>query len=124
MRFAMGIAAGLTLAAAATAVTAASPVRLNDAQFIAANRCLGLMTSKALATPDAGTLTKLVKEQSWGRDAYIYNKADEARNDAVTDVNRGGAEMRARLVAERDGVCRAFLDTATAGGTPGAGHSS
>lgn len=126
MRYPMSIAAGLTLAAAATAVTAASPVRLNDAQFIAANRCLGLMTSKALATPDAGTLSKLVKEQSWGRDAYIYEKADEARNGAATDVSRGGSDLHARLVAERDGLCRTFLDTATAGApsAPGAGHSS
>jgi len=123
MRFATGIAAGLMLAAAAATATAASPIRLNDAQFIAANRCLGLMTSKALATPDAGVLNKLVKEQSWGRTGYVYDKADEARNDAAADVNRGGAELRARLVAERDGVCRAFLDTATAG-APGAGHSS
>jgi hypothetical protein len=123
MRFAIGIAAGLTLAAAATVAAAAPSIRLNDAQFIAANRCLGLMTSKALATPDASTLNKLLKEQSWGRNAFIYDKADEARNDALADVDRAGAEVRARLVAERDGVCRALLDTATAG-APGAGHSS
>jgi hypothetical protein len=123
MRFAIGIAAGFTLAAAATSVTVAAPVRLSDAQFIAASRCAGLLTSKALGTSDGGALTKFVKEQSWGRSGYIYDQADQARDQAQIDAGRSGAEEHARLIAERDGVCRTFLDTATAG-APGAGHSS
>lgn len=122
MRFAIGIAAGLALAAATT-VTAA-PARLSDVQFIAANRCLGLMTSKALGTPDAAALNKLVKEQSWGRNGYIYDKADQAREEAQSDASRGGDELHARLIAERDSVCRSLLETSSTAGAPSAGHSS
>lgn len=123
MRLATPIAAGLVLAAAATTVTAA-PTRLNDVQFIAANRCLGLMTSKALGTSDAASIRQVVKEQSWGREAYVYDKADEARDEAQSDAGRGGADLRARLTAERDGLCHSFLDTARTAGAPGASHRS
>ncbi len=109
----------ITLAAVASlgfgAAAAAAPAQLSDAQFIAANRCLGLMSSKSLGTPDAAALKKLIDAQTSGRDGWIYDKADEARQDAVRQAGRGGEDEHARLVAERDGVCRTFLtDTATA----------
>jgi hypothetical protein len=122
MRIVTGFAAVLALAAGATSVVAA-PTRLSDVEFIAANRCLGLMSSKALATPDAEALRKLLKGQNGGRDAYIYEKADQAREDAQLDASRGGAERTARLVAERDGLCHAFLSSSSTATTGGAGHS-
>ena len=123
MRLATPIAAGLVLAAAATTVTAA-PTRLNDVQFIAANRCLGLMTSKSLGTSDAAAIRQVVRDQSWGREAYVYDKADQARDEAQSDAGRNGVDLRARLTAERDGLCHSFLDVARTAGAPGASHSS
>ena len=123
MRLVAPVTAGLMLAAAAT-VTAAAPTRLSDVQFIAANRCLGLMTSKSLGTPDAAALRQLVKDQSWGRDSYVYDKADQARDEAQSDAGRGGVDLRTRLTAERDGVCHDFLDAARTAGAPGADHRS
>src|SRR5579863_5368847 len=103
MRFAI---ATLTIAAAcaSAAVAVAAPARLSDVQFVAANRCLGIESVKAFATPDADALRKLVKD-NYGRDSYIQDKADQAREDGERDASRSGAEVSARITAERDGVC-------------------
>jgi hypothetical protein len=121
MRF---VTATLTIAVAcaSAAVAVASPVRLTDVQFIAANRCLGLESTKALAAPDVDALRQLVKSQTSGRDSYIYDKADQARDEGGRDASRSGAENNVRLAAERDGVCRSLASTVTAS-TGGAAHN-
>ena len=94
--------------AAAAPALADQPSHLSDAQFVEANRCLGLMTSKTLATPDAAAMQQLVKSQVGGRMAFIYDRADEARNDAQRQANHAAGD-NSSLVAERDGVCRALI---------------
>jgi hypothetical protein len=117
MRF---VTAALTIVAAcaSAAVATAAPARLTDVQFIAANRCIGLESTKALASPDSDALRRLVKSQDGGRASYIYDKADQARDDGARDASRSGAENNLRLAAERDGVCRslASITTASSGG--------
>jgi hypothetical protein len=103
------IAGLIALAAAAAApALAAQPTHLSDVQFVEANRCLGLMTSKSLETQDASAMAQLVKTQSTGRIGYVYDRADQARDDAQRQANHAGTE-NARLIAERDGVCRSFI---------------
>jgi len=121
MRFDIGTAATV-LIAVATAATA-EPARLTDMQFVAANRCLGLMSSKTLGTADAPAMRKLVKDQSGGRERLIFDQADQARNDAEVAAGRGGAELRARLISERDGVCHSFLSSTAAAAADGGGRS-
>jgi hypothetical protein len=118
------VTAALTIAAvcATAAVASAAPARINDVQFIAANRCLGLESTKGFSAPDADALRQLVKSQTWGRDSYIYDKADQAREDGERDASRSGAENNVRLTAERDGVCRSLASTATAS-SGGATHN-
>ncbi|HUO12466.1 MAG TPA: hypothetical protein VMU37_06885 [Caulobacteraceae bacterium] len=105
-----------TLCAAAFAPLAtAAPAHVTDVAFIAANRCLGLESSKQLGSPDAAAaLQRFVNAQSWGREGAVYDRADEARDDAIAEAGRGGTDHRARLVAERDGVCQSFLSTTSA----------
>ena len=103
------VAALITLACAAGApALAEQPAHLSDVQFVEANRCLGLMTSKALGSPDATAMAQFVKSQNGGRMGYVYDRADQARDDAQREANRGGSQGP-RLVAERDGVCRSFI---------------
>ncbi len=112
MRFITSAAlAAIACASAATAF--AQPAHLSDVQFIAANRCLGLMSSKTLGTPDAATLGRFIKTESTGRVGYVYDAADQARDNGLRDANRSGAETSPRLVAERDGVCHGFVDDAS-----------
>jgi hypothetical protein len=112
MRLATAVMAAAALAATAASAVAA-PARIGDSQFLAANRCLGLMTSHALGTPDAAAMRQFVKDQSWGRVGLIYDQADQARDDARRAADRGDTDARVRLTAERDGVCHSFLAAQT-----------
>jgi hypothetical protein len=117
------LVAAAACALAATAI--AEPVHLTDVQFIAANRCLGLMSSKGLGTPDAATLKQYLKAQGGDRVSYVYDRADQARDDAEREGNRGSASTDPRLIAERDGVCRGFVSAAstTAAAAPHSAHT-
>jgi hypothetical protein len=121
MRF---VTASLTLVAAfaSAAVAVAAPARLSDVEFIAANRCVGLESTKAFASPDADALRQLVKNQEWGRNQFIYDQADQARDDGAREASRSGAENNIRLASERDGVCRTLASTTTAS-APSASHN-
>jgi hypothetical protein len=119
------LAAVAALAAALPAL--AAPARITDVQFIEANRCLGLMSSKALASPEAASLSRFIKDQSYGRDGYVYDRADQVRDQAESAANHASPDYRTRLTAERDGVCQNFLggtSTATGGGGPSGTNSS
>ena len=115
MRIASAVLAAATLALSAAAANAA-PVHVDDTQFLAANRCLGLMTSHTLGSPDATALRQFIHDQSWGRVAFVYDKADELRDTAMHTADRADTDLRARLTAERDGVCHSFVNMTTAGG--------
>jgi hypothetical protein len=115
MRFITGFAVAAGLAATAAV---AAPAHLSDAQFIAANRCLGLMSSKSLGASDAAALKQLLRDQDSGRGSYIDDKAGEARQDAQRQAGSASEDVHAKLLAERDGLCRTFLNTATASQPP------
>ena len=121
MRFAIATLA-VAAACASAAVATAAPARLTDVQFLAANRCVGIESTKAFAGPDADALRQLVKSQEWGRDSYTYDQADQAREDGEREASRSGAENNVRLTSERDGVCRSLVSTTTAS-TPSAAHN-
>jgi hypothetical protein len=121
MRF-LTIAATVAVACATATAVFAEPVHLSDGQFIAANRCLGLMSSKTLATPDAATLATYLKTQESGRQGFVYDRADQARDGGRHDASRGGPENLMHLTAERDGVCHGFVSDAQM--TADASHSA
>ena len=122
MRFITSVAfAAVACASAATAF--AQPAHLNDVQFIAANRCLGLMSSKTLGTPDAPALAKFL-DNDYGRMPLAYDEANEARDDARRQANRSNADTNARLIAERDGVCRQFVGAAFTAAAAHPAHAS
>jgi hypothetical protein len=122
MRF-ITSAAFAVVACASAATAFAQPAHLSDAQFIAANRCLGLMSSKTLGTPDAAALAKFL-DNDFGRMPLAYDEANEARDDARRQANRSNADTNARLIAERDGVCRQFVGAAFTAAAAHPAHAS
>jgi hypothetical protein len=106
-------AAAIAACAAVAPALAAQPNHLSDVQFVQANRCLGLMTSKAIGTPDSAALALVLKSQNGGRIGYIYDRADQARDEARRQADHAGQD-NARLIAERDGVCRSFIGSSAA----------
>jgi len=119
MSWAMGLIAAAALGAVA-GMAAAAPARLTDVQFIAANRCLGIISSKTLGTGEAAAFSAFLDQQGKSRDSIASDRADEARDDAMHEANRVTGERKDRLIAERDGPCQAFIAPVTQAG--GAAH--
>ena len=110
------------IVAPAFAAHAATP-RLSDAQFIAANRCVGLMESKTLGPVDDYALKARIKNESAGRVAQVWDMADQARDDAASDAARASGYDKTRLISERDGACMALLPPTQTTAAPSTTHA-
>jgi len=111
-------------ALAASAVVAhAAPSRLNDVQYIAANRCIALMESKSLGPTDAYALKALVKAQSAGRVSDVWDRAEQAKEDAASLADRASGDLKTHLIAERDGVCESLAPATQTTAAPSASHT-
>jgi hypothetical protein len=109
---------------AATGLAAhAAPQRLTDVQYIAANRCLALMDSKVLGPTDDYAMKQLIKTQGVGRIAAVWDMADQAREDAASSASHADGYVKARLTAERDGVCESLLPPTQTTAAPSASHN-
>jgi len=103
------VIAAISVFAALAAGTAAS-ARMTDAQFIEANRCRELIAANSLGQPgDTAAADRKLHEESAGRDPAISDMADSAREHAQQDARHPNDVVKSRLIAERDGACRALL---------------
>ena len=100
----------ILLTAAASLVATAAPAlaaeRLTDAQYIRANRCLGLTEAKTLGDADATALKELIKGQRIGRHIFTGERADTARSEAKREASKASDTTKAALLEERDGPCK------------------
>jgi hypothetical protein len=113
MRKFVPVFAALAMGLAAAPVFAAEPA-WSDSQFLGANRCLGLAQSKDLGLVDTTALAAKIKEEGRGRIGYVRDRADEMRSAALRDGRTRSESVKARLLAERAGVCGAYLGAAVA----------
>jgi len=107
----------ITLTAAA--ITAAAPAfaqagRWTDAEYLKASRCLGLAQSAGLGPVDVSALTARVKDEGRGRDPSTRDRGASAQEDAQRAGKTRNEAVKARLLAERDGSCRAFIGASVA----------
>jgi len=93
--------------AAPIAVSAASPGRVTDVEFIQANRCGALMAASDLGEGSASNAAYL-KAQRQGRPEMVIEMARKAWEKADKQARTASAERKAHLVAERDGACEAY----------------
>lgn len=101
----------LTLTAAAViAASAVAPAfaadRLSDSELVHASRCLGLAKATNLGASDATALQALVKAQKRGRDPLVQDRAEAAERNATSQAGKAKDDMKASLIAERDGACK------------------
>ncbi len=106
MRTTVILLAAASLAAVAAPALAAE--RLTDAQFVRANRCLGLAEAKALGDADAAGLQSLIKAQRQGRHSSTDDRAAAARMDAKREAARADGDAKSALVEERDVACKSL----------------
>ena len=102
----------------------AAPTHLTDVQFMTASRCAALIASPALGGGDASAINAVIKEQERGRMEYIYEKAGQLRSDAEREARRADDSRKAKLIAERDGVCQTFFRSGTNSASVGAAPGS
>ncbi|HWU14867.1 MAG TPA: hypothetical protein VN157_12770 [Caulobacter sp.] len=102
---------GLTLAAVLVASTAPAFAadRVSDSELVRASRCLGLAKAANLGASDPTALQAFVKVQGRGRDPLVQDRADAAERSAKSQAGKAKDALKASLIAERDGVCKALV---------------
>lgn len=103
-----------TALAAVLVASVGAPVlaaeRISDGALLRASRCLGLAKSENLGVVETSTLAAFVKAQSRGREPLVRNRANAAEQTARSQAAKARDEAKARLIAERDGVCRTMVE--------------
>jgi hypothetical protein len=104
MRILFGLAAVTAAAVAATAASA-EPSHLSDVAYIEAGRCVGIATSKSIASPDAKSMIAWFNAERRGREEFVVEKAEDAMRDAKTQADRANPYVKSQLEAELGGAC-------------------
>jgi len=103
----------LDLTLAAVLVVSAAPAfaadRVSDSELVRASRCLGLAKAANLGTSDPTALQAFVKAQGRGRDPLVQDRADAAERAARFQAGKAKEALKASLIAERDGACKALV---------------
>jgi hypothetical protein len=87
---------------------------MSDMTYIAAARCQALMGAPNLGPVDTHAIDALVRQQERSRTEMAYDAAQDAREKAANQARHAGADEKAQLISERDGVCRAMLGSGAA----------
>jgi hypothetical protein len=101
-----GFAAMLAASAVAPAFAAD---RVSDGDLLRASRCLGLAKAANLGASDPATLQAFVKTQGKGRDPLVQERADAAERAARSQAGKAKDDLKASLIAERDGACKTLV---------------
>lgn len=94
-----------TLATLGATAASAQPPRLSDVAYIEAARCVGIATSKTIASPDAKSMEAWFNSERAGREEFIVEKAEDTLRDAKIQANRANPYMKSQLEAELSGAC-------------------
>lgn len=114
-KFVLSTLAIAALASAAAPALAAAPSdRWSDGQYLQANRCLALAQSAALGEVAVGDLAIQIKSQAFGRGSNVTDRGDSLKAEAARQSKTKDDERKAKLLAERDGVCQSFFGTSLA----------
>jgi len=107
---------GLAIAAV-LAVSAAAPAfaadRVSDSELVRAARCLGLAKAANLGASDASALQAFVKTQGRSRDPLVQERVDAAERAAKSQAGKAKDNLKASLIAERDGACKALVQASS-----------
>ena len=95
--------------AAAPAFAAGASDRWTDGQYLQANRCLALAQSATLGETPAGDLAAQIKSQAFGRGSNVTDRGVSLQAEAARQGKTKDEERKAKLLAERDSVCKSFL---------------
>jgi hypothetical protein len=98
------------LAGAAQAGTAVS-----NLDFLQAARCRGLAASEGLGKVDTANIDAFLKQETGNRELPIRVSANNKIAGAQKEGDKAEGAKKEKLLAERSGVCSAFLNGAATG---------
>ena len=99
----------VAMLAASAAAPAFAADRVSDGELVRASRCLGLTKAANLGASDATALQAFVKAQSKGRDPLVRDRAESAEQAAKSQAGKAKDDLKASLIAERDGACKTVI---------------
>lgn len=82
---------------------------VTNLQFLEAARCRGLAGSENLGKLDTASLDVLLRTESGTRDPAALSSAQNKLKAARKEADAADGEKKARLLAERDKTCAAYL---------------
>lgn len=101
--------AAVAIVLAGLAAAGAANAKASDAEYLKANRCLGLASSESLGQIDAEALSAFVDAEGRMRTTFVLDKGKEERDRAVREARTTNTQRVARLSAELNGSCQALL---------------
>jgi hypothetical protein len=105
------------LAGAAQAGTAVSNV-----DFLQAARCRGLAASEGLGKLDTAGIDTFLKQETGSRELPIRVSANNKITGAQKEGDKAEGAKKEKLLAERSGVCSAWLGGAATGAAVSTSH--
>jgi hypothetical protein len=107
-------ALAVAVVASVAAPAFAASDRWTDGQYLQANRCLALAQSAALGELPTGDLAAQIKSQASGRGSSITDRGTSLQAEASRQGKTKDEARKAKLLAERDGVCKTYLSAQVA----------
>ncbi len=95
--------------AAASLAGVAHAGSVTNLQFLSAARCRGLASSENLGKLDTASLDAFLRTEGSARDLAVRTSAKNKIEAARKEADAADGEKRAKLLAERDGSCGAYM---------------
>lgn len=93
----------------ATAGAAQAATNISNFQFLEAARCRGLAASEGLGKVDTAAIDAFLREQGESREGVVRASASKKISGAQREADQAQGDKKAKLLAERDGVCAAWI---------------
>jgi len=107
------VATVVAISAVAGAAQAAAPISNFD--FLQAARCRGLAASEGLGKLDTAGVDAFLRQETGNRDLPIRVSANNKIAGAQKEGDKADGAKKEKLLAERSGVCSAWLSGAATG---------
>jgi hypothetical protein len=107
------VATVVAVSALAGAAQAATPISNFD--FLQAARCRGLAASEGLGKLDTAGIDAFLTQETGNRELPIRASAKNKIAGAQKEGDKADGAKKEKLLAERSGVCSAWLSGATTG---------
>ena len=92
-----------------TAGAAQAATNVSNFQFLQAARCRGLAASESLGKVDTTAIDAFLKQEGESREGVVKTSASNKISGALREADTAKGDKKAKLLAERDGVCAVWI---------------